>query len=242
MIDWCIDNALQIVVIAYIIFMLLRGHKRGFLKVALSMTAIVITLFLSSILLPKVNLYVKENTKIQEGIRNFMLDDIGIDNISADSSKSADMQENLILNLNLPKGVKEALIKNNTDSIYESLGVERFKDYVSKYIGDIILNRIIFVLLFAIIWILLHIFLEIADAFTKIPVINGLNQIFGAILGLINSLVILWILCLFISSISGTFWGMKIMEQINDKWFLKFIYDNNLLSYFMKQTLYGIFS
>lgn len=241
MINFMQDNILFILVVAYIIFMTLRGHKRGFFRIAISMLSIIITLFFSSIIFPAINNYIKENTSIENGISKLMLENIGVENISAINANDEISQAAAIDSLALPKNVKNALIKNNNSEIYALLGVDNFKEYISEYISETILNTIMFVIVFSVIWMILHILMEVLDIFSKIPVIHGLNQIAGAVIGFSNAIIILWILSLFVGAISGIPLGQSILAKIESNWFLSLIFNNNLISTYMKKILYEKF-
>ena len=86
MIKLVLNNMLFILVVTYIIFMTLRGHKKGFFRIAISTISIVITLFFSSIIFPKINSFIKENTAVENGISNIMLNNIGVENVSISDS------------------------------------------------------------------------------------------------------------------------------------------------------------
>ncbi len=241
MINYLLNNTLFIGVLFYIIIMTLSGHKRGLFRIAISTLSLILTLFLSGLFFPNINKIIKENTGIQNGIRNIMLNNIGVENISSIDAQSEEEQNELIESLNIPYNMKKALKNHNEKDIYEQLGVDNFKEYVARYTSSTILNIIMFVIVFVIIWIILHILMEVLDLFAKIPIIHGLNQIGGAFVGFANAIIILWILSLFLSTMVGTVIGSKIISQIEKNWLLSFIFNNNLLSLFMRKKLYGIF-
>ncbi len=240
MMEWLLNNLLFASVIFYIGAMTLWGHKKGFFRIAVSLLSLVITLSFSSMIFPSINSFIRENTGIEKGISNIMLENIGVDHISGEEMDKFE-QEKAIDSLKLPKIIKDELIKNNDESVYNFLGADGFKNYLIKYISKTVLNIIIFVLASLVIWILLHILMEILDVFAKVPVIHGLNQIAGAVFGFTNALVVLWIVALFIGAMSGTSWGAEVVKQINANIFLKFIFDYNLVGIFMKGILFKIF-
>ena len=57
-------------------------------------------------------------------------------------------QEKIINELPLPNGLKESLTKNNNQSSYDSLAVNTFKEYVVAYLTDVVLNAVVYILLF----------------------------------------------------------------------------------------------
>lgn len=239
-ISWMSKYGIEILALVYLIGMILYGHHRGFIKIAVSMTAIIITLVLVNIALPHVSSFLRNNTAIESSIKNKILYDAGLDTIAKDSIESANEQQKIIEGLPIQKDIKKILSKNNNISVWQSLGVNYFADYLGSYLSNIVFNVLSFVILFVIIWLLLQIFLHLADIFTKLPVIHGMNQIIGAVLGLVQGLVYIWIICLAVSGLAFTPLGIKAMEIISKSAILSFLFEYNLLSVFLKSLVYSI--
>lgn len=92
------------------------------------------------------------------------------------------------------------------------------------------LRVVAFLILAILIYIVIRIILSVAHVITKIPVIGGINRFFGGIVGIIEGLLVIWILCMIIQAISFTPFGTQALEVINQSAVLKFFYENNLLS------------
>lgn len=243
------ENWLQILVAIYLLGMILHGHYRGFIRLAVSFTALIITLIIVHIALPHVTAYVSENTAFREKIGSSILQTVGIDSIEKDSEdffgKSQytlpDEQRLIIEGLNLPNSVKEALITNNNHEIYQVLGVNAFADYISAYLSQAIIQSVCFILLFIIVFISVQIVVRWLDLIAKLPIINGINQLAGAVLGGVQGLLYLWIGCIVLSAFTSTPFGLAVMEQIEKSTWLYILYHNNFLSALMIGVAKSIF-
>lgn len=107
-----------------------------------------------------------------------------------------------------------------------SLGIELNKQIVPH----ISVKFIAFLLIAILIFIVIRIILKIANVINKIPIIGGINRIFGAIVGLAEGLLVIWIASLIIKAIAFTPFGMQAINVINQSEFLKFLYDKNILA------------
>lgn len=140
------ENWLSIAAGVYLLSMVLYGHYRGFIRLAVSMVALVAALAIVHVSMPKVTEYLKENTSIQQTLSNSMKQAAGIglpEETGDEEEKDEDVpsvQRTIIENLNLPQNVKSALIENNNHEVYEFLGVNAFVDYIGNYLADMILN------------------------------------------------------------------------------------------------------
>lgn len=56
------DNWLSVLVACYLIGMMLYGHYRGFLRLAVSMAALLIALIGVRVMMPQVTAFLKDNT------------------------------------------------------------------------------------------------------------------------------------------------------------------------------------
>ena len=150
------------------------------------------------------------------------------------------VQRTIIENLNLPQNVKAAMIENNNHEVYELLGVNAFADYIGNYLADMILNSVGFVLLFAIVYLLIRLVVRWLDLIARLPILSGMNKIAGALLGGVQGLLFLWILCLVLTACSGTAWGMTLIRQVEASKWLSFLYEHNFLNAIVLGVIHGM--
>lgn len=226
------NNWLEIAVAVFLIGMVLNGHYKGFIRLAVSMVAFVATLAIVNMAMPKVSVMLKDNTPIVAWIQR------GVENASGlELAKGAGVGEGMpaeqrmaIEELNIPKEIKEILIANNNNEVYQALGVEAFTDYIGNYLANIIVNLAGFVLLFVIIYAVIHLIMRALDVMAKLPILSGLNKIAGALLGGVQGLLYLWVGCLILTACSGAGWAMAVINQIEASGWLSFLYHYNIVS------------
>lgn len=235
------ENWLAIIVGIYLISMVLYGHYRGFFRLAVSMGALIITLILVNIALPRVTAYLRQSPAVQHIAEESLKDVLGLDQQIYDELELPAAQRMMIENLDLPEPLKKALIENNNNEIYELLGVQKFTEYVGSYITNVIINIIGFIIMFAVVYILIHVLMAWIDIIARIPIIHGLNKIAGALLGGIQGLIFLWIVCLAITALSGTQIGSIMVSQIETNAWLSYLYNHNVLSDVMMGLIYSMF-
>lgn len=217
--------------------MILHGHYRGFLRIAVSMTALVLSLIIVRLGMPYMTTFLKQNTAIVHVIEQGVLKVAGAETEVEETAQLPAGQRILIEQLNLPEQMKEALIENNNNEVYHMLGVDRFVDYISAYIANMVLTVIGSVLMFVIVYIALRLIMRWLDLIARIPIISGINQIAGAVLGGIQGFLILWFCCLIVSMCSKTAWAASVMEQINGSAWLSFLYRNNIFNWLLREIL-----
>lgn len=225
------ENWLSIAVAVYLIGMVLYGHYKGFIKLAVSAVALVITFAAIHVAMPQVTDFLKNNTKIYSAFEESMMEAMKIEE-SADSEEPSG-QRTIIEGLELPKQLKEALLENNNNEVYKVLGVETFTQYIASYLANSIINIIGFLVLFVVVFAALNIITVWLDLVAKLPILSGINKIAGGFLGGTEGLIFLWIICLFVTAFSGTAGGKALIQQIESSALLSYIYDHNLLSSFV---------
>lgn len=235
------ENWLAIAVGIYLVSMVLYGHYRGFLRLAVSMGALIVTLVVVNIAMPRVTSFLKQNSTIHQFVEDSMKDALGLTDTEDEATQLPSVQRTVIEGLDLPEPLKKALIENNNSEVYEMLGVNAFTEYVGTYITNVIINMIGFIVLFGLVFVLIHVVMAWADILARLPIINGLNKIAGALLGGLQGLIFFWIICLAVTIFSGTTLGSMLVSQIESSVWLSYLYTHNLLSDIMIGLIYSMF-
>lgn len=223
------ENWLPVFLIVYFLGMALYGHYRGFLRAAVSVTAFLVSLFPVRLIMPQVTAFIKENTPIHSWLKEVMNKSIGLEKIGSSGFFLPAQQSALIEESPLPDVMKKILIENNNEKIYQILGVDAFADYVGSFLADRIINALAFVILLLAIYIGIRVLAHSLDIISKLPVLHGLNQIAGSVLGVVEALAYFWIACLILTVFIGTNWGQYLLSNIEKTSWVFFLYKNNLL-------------
>jgi hypothetical protein len=225
------EHWLSIAAAVFLICMVLYGHYKGFLQIAVTMSALVISVLFVRVATPQITTFLKENTAIQHTIQQTLIRAVGGGELLEDSgsiSQESTYQRMMIEQLNLPEQMKEALLENNNSEGYRLLGVETFVEYVGSYLADMIINLVGSVILFAIVYIGLRVLVHALNLVARLPILCGMNQVAGAVIGLIRGLLWLWAFLLVVSIFSGMPWAAALQEQIHKSVWLSLLYNNNL--------------
>ncbi len=231
------EHWVSILMASYLIGMMVYGHHRGFLRLSVSMAALVLSALVIRIAMPPVTDYIKENSEVRQWVGQLMLEKAGL---GAGGSTLPAQQRAALESAKLPEALKKALIENNNEEIYRALGVEDFVDYVASYLADRIIHAFAFVLLFLAVYIGIRLLARTLDLIARLPVLYGLNQIAGALLGSIQALAYFWIFCLILELFSGTGWGRYLLDSIESVPWVSFIYHHDLLSGLATGVLHGL--
>lgn len=224
-------NLLLIGVLIFLALCILNGYRKGFLKIALSMAALVATIVIVAFLNPYVSKFLMENTGLYETLHESTTEFVAeIFETQVDIPINTRTDEVFAIDhLTLPKAIRERLIEDNNSVVYDALGVSEFEEYLSGYLACMILNAISFIGTLIIAGFLVKVVFVMADIIEKVPGIKGMNKLAGMLLGFLQGIVIIWIGCLVVTAFGATKTGQEILRMIQDSVILSFIYNNNCL-------------
>lgn len=97
-------------------------------------------------------------------------------------------------------------------------------------VADVVVERVSWTLTFVLVTAALGMLARFLDIIAKLPGIGGVNHIGGLAVGLVEGLLVVWIMFYAIALCQGSEWGVELMESIQKDPFLKFLYDNNILN------------
>ena len=207
------ENWLFVVVAVYLVSMVLYGHYRGFVRLAVSAVSLVLSLGVVHFGAPSVANLLRSNEA---------------ENEAADAAPPS-VQRSIIEEMELPEQLKDALLENNNSEVYEALGVSSFTHYVSRYLANSLINIISFFLLFAALFGGLRVLSVSLNVVSRLPIISGLNRLAGAVLGGAEGIFFVWIAALLITLFSATAIGELFLNQIESNIWLTWLYDHNML-------------
>ncbi|MDY3766674.1 MAG: CvpA family protein [Lachnospiraceae bacterium] len=218
-------NILSIIILLVILLFIVRGYRKGFVQMIASMTTLILSLFLVSAATPYISSALKDHTPVYEVIEKkcASLIQSGTDEVNTKVE-----QVKWIDDLKIPGFLQEMLKENNNTVSYAKMNVESFGEYISHFLATIILNIISYIVTFIIVMILLKVAVGALGLLTHLPVIHGVNRILGAVMGLLQSLILIWLFLLVVTLFGNAEWGSYIMKMINDSAVLTALYDANI--------------
>ena len=219
-------NWLFWVVAALIAFHVIDGLHRGFIKKSVSAVSLVVTLVLVTYLTPQITTFIQDYTSLHESLQE-KCSEVFLDGEYNPEVKNDQIM--MIENMDLPENMKEMLLENNNNEAYDLLKVTGFHDYVGAYLANIIINTLAYFLTFVIIWTVLRAILLALDVVAKLPLLHGINQLAGGVLGLVVGVVLVWIAFLLVTILCNGDIGREFFRLISENPFLLFLYSQNVI-------------
>ena len=225
-------NFFEILVFLLLVLLIAYGYKNGLLKLSITMLALLSSVIVLNVVNPYLRNQLQENTKINQFVLTTIYSKIGLADMHEDSSNK-EGRNNAIDKLNVPTKVKDVLKRDDERVIYEKLGVYTFSDYIASYVTQMTVNAMSFMGSFILVWLVLGILFKGNKLLSKLPILGGMNQIFGAIAGLTIGLIIYWVVCIFIIAFSTTKLGSSLSAMVESSPFLVFLSRINPIATFL---------
>ena len=205
-------NSLDIFVLAVIGICVVVGYFRGFVKTCFSFVPSVVSLLLTNKIYPVFSKFLR-TTPVYGYIENGVAKALNLESMtSAISAQSNDY----INSLSIPDFLKESLISNNNPVVYGILDATGINEYISGYVANMILNILSMIVVAVGLIVIFKLVLILLDVVTKLPVIHGINSVGGLIVGLLEGVLIVWVVfvvaVLFVSGDSLT-WFYESLEN-----------------------------
>ncbi len=195
------------------------GYKRGLAACILNILSFVLAIIIAAILYKPVTNYIIDHTQIDENIEKSIVkmlegkvDEEG--NIKSEES-------------NLPKDMVSYINNAVTDSVNDmkNSAIEASAKEITKTIISATAAILVFVLA-KIILLVVKIFTKFV---TDIPIIKQVNELGGILYGVLEALLIIWILLAILSLIAPMIEQTGIMIAINKSVIGNLLYQNNIL-------------
>ena len=215
---------LGIVALIVICVFCYRGYSHGFVKEAVSLMFVILSLMAVWAINPYVNKFLKEHTPIYEKIEERCEA-----SISAQILKTGEEDESsLVDRFVLPESVKKALGQNNDAQIYNDTAAETFSEYVAEYLATMIVNGISFLLSYLVAAVLIRMISCGLDDMARLPVLNGINHVAGAIVGIVKGSIVVWIALLVLTLFYNTLVGKECLAMVERDPILSVLYETDL--------------
>lgn len=220
----------------FLLAMVLYGHYRGFLRMSVNLLALILSICIVRMMTPYITTYIRENTQLHHVIENALADAVELPG-GSDEMWQPSYQRTAIERLKLPCQMEKILLENNNSEIYRLLGVDTFLEYVGMYLTNMVLNMIGGAILFIAVNLTIRILIRWLDLIARLPILSGINQIAGALLGGVQGLIFIWAGCVLTDLCSQTGWAIAVLGQIQQSVWLSFLYQNNLIDWIFENLL-----
>lgn len=218
---------LDIIIISIFILCFVWGSKIGFVRSLFKILSFFIAAALAFMLFNPFYLYVRGSQfgeKITQNVTNVVYNTLGEgekENFMPDHAKEA-LEE-----IKIPKFMWDNVIENMNSAAADIK--ENTAQALSDSLSDLVLKVFSGIVLFLIIKIILSIGVFLLDKLMKLPVLNAINSLLGGIAGVLNGLMISYIVCISIGFLTSANYLTFIIPYIEKSVIFKYIYNNNFL-------------
>lgn len=226
-------NILLIVVWIILAVFTLWGYWRGFIRVAFSLAALVVMALLVSWLSPYMDSFLREHTSLEEKISGqcvAMVQEMAREQVQAGAEERLAAAESQG-GIQIPAQWGEALAQKTAGALDQALEETGIYQEAGMYLADMILRGISFGATFLLVAIVLKIVIHLLDLVARLPVLKGINRILGAVAGLAEGLLAVWVLLFIVTLACTSPWGQHALASIQESKFLTFLYQNNGIVY-----------
>lgn len=237
----------------------IQGYRKGIIKIGVSLASMIISIIACVFITPAICTTIKSETTIHEKMTESVysmiiksdlyseaydeavddgLEEIGITEESFVGYKQqiGGYMEQIAELMKLPASVfdeYESVI--SSDSVVnllseKTLDVKNFIALaVSSRLADMAINSVVYIAVFAVTYIILKIILMATGIIASLPLIRQANKTVGMLFGLLEALVVVWLLFAVITACSNFEWAGHALAMIGDNVFLEFLYDKNVI-------------
>ncbi len=203
----------DIIIIAIIALNIFLCYKKGLIKLAVGLIAVLAAIVLSIVLYKPISNAIIKNTDIDEKIENVI-----IENFSAKTNGNEEVRYVGIIDY-LEKYVDDAVNKTQNEIVYETAGTMAIR----------FINIAVILIIFLAARIVLLLLTFISDMITSLPILKQFNEVGGILYGIVKALLIVYVIlaiAFFVVYITG---NTAISEAISGSYITKFFYEHNLI-------------
>lgn len=220
-------NAADLIIIVIFLINGWIAYRRGLILSLFKVLSSILSIFLSYKIYPIVSSFLRNSTSLFEKLKDKIDPTVLIPKGAEVNTLGG--QTTLINQLEVPKFLKSALVENNNPEIYNILHVDGLREYIVGYIANICINIISMIIVLIVVRIGLRIIIEILDIFSKLPILNSINGIFGFLFGLVSGLLQIWIAFIILFLFQANPFFEKIFLLLAESSYAKILYEYNFL-------------
>lgn len=203
----------DIIVVAIIALNIFVCYKKGLVKLAVGLIAVLAAIVLSIVLYKPISNAIIKNTDIDEKIENVI-----IENFSAETNGNEEVRYVGIIDY-LEKYVDDAVNKTQNEIVYETAGTMAVR----------FINIAVILIIFLIIRVALIALTFISDVITSLPILKQFNEVGGIIYGIVKALLIVYVILAIVFFVVYITGNTAVSEAISGSYITKFFYEHNLI-------------
>lgn len=204
---------LDLIILAIFIASVAMGYRKGLVKVAVQMCAVIIALVVSLTFYKPVSNMIIEKTEIDENIQNAI-----IENGTSQKEESEEKQKDSFM-IYIEKYVEDSVTDAKNNAV----------ESVAEVVSEKLINIVVIVLLFIVTRLALILLTLISDVITSLPIIKQFNKAGGLIYGILRGVIYVYLALAALFLIVSLSANQVIVDLINTSLITKVLYANNIL-------------
>lgn len=214
---------IDIIIIAVIALCTFLGYKKGLIKLAVGILGFFLAIIIALVLYTPISNFIINNTNVKDNIKNAISDTVKFYVIKEESAEGEEKQQESKVMVTYIDGIvakqKEMIVtgeKELIDTVSDNVAVNIIR--IGVALAVFIISKLIL--------IFINVF---ADLIGKLPIIKQFNKAGGTIYGVIQGILIVYIVFAVISLIAPMLNNTDFLEQINNSLIGNMVYNNNII-------------
>lgn len=218
-----VEIILLIIVIGILALSALIGFQKGFLRTIVGMSSLLISLALVVVLSPLVTDFITARTsfrqKVYESIDEKLTEFVEEKQAQTTEELKKAMEDSFIPSL---------VLQRFNEKISDRIAPQEYLHNASMFMATKVTSALGILVTLILSFVVLKLILVLTGLISKVPVVSGVNKVFGIVLGLVRGLILVWILCYFITVFSYTDIGQEAVQAMTRNKVLSLFYNGAL--------------
>ncbi len=181
--------------------------------------------------------YVSGNMGITDSEAKGVIESYAENNLSEYEAQVTEYVNAIAEAMKLPKsvmeGYKTSLLSDTVNELLteKTVGVKSMLAAIfAARLADMAINSIVYIAVFAVVYIILKIVLMATGVVASLPFIRQANKMVGLGFGALEALVIVWLVFTVITAMGNFIWAQDALSLIGDNAFLRILYEKNVVT------------
>lgn len=224
-------NWVLIIVLLIFAYCMIRGYKKGLLRIVYSVVSWVIIFGIVSWATPYINDYLKNHTTLYETIAQRCEEKLkdaapgGLD-MTTEEQHSRQLEA---LGVSLPAPLLENMLKITTDTADDFLLESGLYTKASIGLADFAVKGLSSLLAWLLAGAVVSVISHLLGIVSRIPILKGINRYLGIAAGACYGLLLVWTVFCVVAFCGGSEFGINAISKIYVSPFLTVLYENNLV-------------
>ena len=207
---------IDLVLLGVILLCTFLGYKRGLIGVAFKIVSFFIAILVAVVLSGPVSNWIMNNTTIAQNMENAIIDRLVDEKAEEKEVDKSDIN-------NTSQAVVDYINKQTSE--VKNAGIRS----AAKDITESAIRVAVIIILYIVTKIILIFFKAIAKALGELPIIKQFNKLGGTIYGILEGLLITYVILAALSLIAPMVKDATVFELINNSIITRFMYNNNII-------------